>query len=142
VTGSYWDGTPGSYPKCWAFDLHATNYTGVLWSQFMHDEAHTGSPLGPLASEVALSDPAGSISPGVLRIHPNPCLLGRRIEIGSPTGIAGAVRIYDSAGRLVRALDPAAGATWDGRDAEAKPVASGAYVLRTRRQVGRVVVVR
>ena len=81
--------------------------------------------------------PAGPVSPGRVRVEPNPSF--GRVAFVNEGGDAGldAIEILDLQGRVVRALAPgradAARMTWDGRDAHGVPVAAGVYQARIHR---------
>lgn len=72
----------------------------------------------------------------ILDVSPNPFAVQIAIRLELPKETAGNLRIYDVAGRLVRALpvtsvngEPVT-ITWNGRDAGGKRVASGVYLIR------------
>ena len=66
-----------------------------------------------------------------LRVFPNPAR--GRVTI-SDLHTAAHLRIHDSAGRVVRAMDAVTAAvTWDTRDASGRPVPAGVYFVTVRR---------
>ncbi len=88
-----------------------------------------------------------------LRAWPNPILSGgTTLSLEIPGNARGSLKIYDAAGRLVRSLLSGsidAGrhlVTWDGRDEEGAPVASGVYYslfeANTARKTGKIIVMR
>ena len=42
VSGSYWNGTTGTYDKVWAFDLGGANHGAIQWGQFGGNSRHNG----------------------------------------------------------------------------------------------------
>jgi len=104
--------------------------------------------LGPAVSVPATTPDTGS----GITAKPNPFRAGTAVTLEVPGEGAVALTVFDSAGRRVRALDrteTAAGPStisWDGRDADGAPVASGVYFARVETALGgattRVVCVR
>jgi hypothetical protein len=133
VSGSYWNGVPGSYAKCWAFDLHGLSYGGIEWGQFMHDAGHTGV-YGP-PSGVAVEDVGTSRQSTRLMVIPNPARAGERLVIsGGVAAESGAtVEIFDVHGRLLRRLGGPSAAVWNGRDEVGRALPPGAYFLHSQR---------
>jgi hypothetical protein len=71
-----------------------------------------------------------------LRAYPNPAPLSSQVAFDVPAGTRRArLRVYDVAGRLVRTVETGGRSSapgtirWDGRDEQARPVASGVYLL-------------
>jgi DNA-binding beta-propeller fold protein YncE len=91
-------------------------------------------PFNPLLVAVPREAPL-RITPG-LRAYPNPARGPTRVDFELPEAQALAVRVFDVAGRLVREVQSGPMApgphtvTWDGLDADARPVSSGIYFLR------------
>jgi hypothetical protein len=114
-----WDG--GYYYKVSAIDVHG-NESGFA---LLAPEGITGTdtPKAPGASYLAQN-------------YPNPFNPTTRIAFGLKEPAAVSLRIYDAAGRLVRALvegERPAGTyseLWDGRDSNGRSVASGIYFYR------------
>jgi quinoprotein glucose dehydrogenase len=79
-----------------------------------------------------LSGGIGDPSPRALRARPNPFGSSVTFTLDGDDAVRSA-EILDIAGRLVRRLEPDAGAwRWDGRDADGRPVAAGVYLARIR----------
>jgi hypothetical protein len=102
-----------------------------------HDWNQNGMP--DECEDVQLADAMGSGAPfALLQNAPNPFGAASQTVIAFDARQGGghaAVRIYDVAGRLVRALGGAVVAgrntlAWDGRDAGGAPVGAGVYVYR------------
>jgi len=105
---------------------------------------HGTSSVGPVA---------GRVRRGLmLAAGPNPVFGATLLTFSLPQEAAVTLRVFDPAGRAVRALlDHAVQGpgrqvvTWDGTDAQGRPVASGAYLCRLealgRAETSRVVVV-
>ncbi len=118
-TGWRWDG--GYYYKISAVDVHG-NESGFA---LLTPEVVTGddTPKAPGASYLAQN-------------YPNPFNPSTRIAFGLSAPAHVSLRIYDAAGRLVRALvegsRPAGiySEMWDGRDSNGRAVASGVYFYR------------
>ncbi len=48
VCGAFWNGEPGYYDKCWAFDLKGSAYGGIEWGQYAGNSSHLGRyPVPP-----------------------------------------------------------------------------------------------
>jgi hypothetical protein len=138
VTGNYWDGYAGRYPKTWVFDLHGLQYGPVEWGQFMHDAGHTS-----LYSQPSPAPTGPPLEPRVVP-YPNPVRLGGtvRFRIGSLPSAAYA-DIFDTAGRLIRRqLDPSSTDGWNLRTGAGALVRSGIYVIRVASHTGRIAVMR
>jgi len=118
-SGWRWDS--GYYYKVSAIDIHG-NESGFA---LLRPEDVTGSdtPKAPNASYLSQN-------------YPNPFNPTTRIAFGVSTPAHVSLRIYDAAGRLVRALvndDRQPGRyeeTWDGRDSIGRAVATGIYFYR------------
>lgn len=118
----------------------------VFYRLEIREGADGWSPL----AEYSLSVPAGRLE--ILGTAPNP--FNSATTVNFSVQRAGAVRlaVFDPAGRLVHRLvdvDLPAGrhaATWDGRDASGRAVASGTYLLRLEAnggiRTGRLVLVK
>ncbi len=66
-----------------------------------------------------------------LQVAPNPFALGTAVRLQLDTRSRTSLEIFDSRGRLVRALRTRAGViTWDGRDHAGRPMGSGTYWVR------------
>jgi hypothetical protein len=102
--------------------------------------------LRPSGSEDLVTDTRPSVSvPGALElgirsVAPNPARTSATINCALPPGSRPVrLAVYDVAGRLVRRLDPPAGAQgyvaveWDGRDESGRRVASGVYFACIKR---------
>ncbi|HMB71479.1 MAG TPA: FG-GAP-like repeat-containing protein, partial [bacterium] len=74
---------------------------------------------------------AGGIT--LLGVAPNPFQVGTVIRFSLDQGADATVRVYDTAGRMVRTLSEGAlpagrqAVSWDGRDDSGRPVSSGVY---------------
>ncbi len=98
-------------------------------------EAHgwPGFPTGSTAAfEVHFVLDAATAAPASIpieapRAFPNPFSSTTRI---AGTEGAGAVRVFDAAGRQIRTFLPAASILWDGRDDAGAPIPAGVYFLR------------
>jgi len=79
------------------------------------------------AATTAVPEPGPVVS---LAAFPNPVRAGTRIQVALPGTTS--VEVLSVAGRVVRELrlDAMNGAAWDGRDAEGRRVAPGAYFVR------------
>ncbi len=111
--------------------------TVVLWTEFAggtvdNYEVHL-STVQLMSGSV---DDVTDARPG-LRVFPNPSVGPVRVDWGLLSGVSvHAVEIFDAGGRRVRVLaggdpsSPAAGTTWDGCDADGRPVPSGYYFAR------------
>jgi hypothetical protein len=89
----------------------------------------------------------------IIDASPNPFASETTLRLMFPGATAGAIRIYDVQGRLIRTLPIEAlgrgpvSANWNGRDSAGNPVASGIYLVRMETSRGasaakRVVVIR
>jgi hypothetical protein len=74
-----------------------------------------------------------------VRVAPNPFTVSTRIVFDLPEAVRATLEIFDSGGRLVRALavdSPLTagrhGVEWDGRDARGRSVSPGVYTYRLR----------
>ncbi len=114
-----WDG--GYFYKVSAVDRHGNESGLALIAP--DDVTGTDTPKAPDASYLAQN-------------YPNPFNPTTRIAFGLSAPGHVSLRIYDAAGRLVRALadeDRSAGRyeeTWDGRDSNGRAAASGIYFYR------------
>ena len=117
----HWQWSGGYYYKVSAIDIHGNE---SLWAVLSPDAVTgTETPKAPAASYLAQN-------------YPNPFNPTTRIAFGLSAPGHVSLRIYDVAGRLVRALandDRRAGrydVSWDGRDSNGRAVASGIYFYR------------
>lgn len=119
-------------------DIHHTHRPRVLpGPDYVY--VTTGTEL--IAIEKAcptLVDVAESPAPGGARVPravPNPFRQATEIRLVRPAQDAGAVRLFDSAGRRVTSLVYEAGSasvSWDGADASGRTVAPGVYYFASR----------
>ena len=118
---SAWRWYSGYYYKVSAIDIHG-NESGFAPAG-PDDVTGTDTPKAPAASYLAQN-------------FPNPFNPTTRIEFGLSAPGHVSLRIYDAAGRLLRALvndERRAGKydeSWDGRDSNGRAVASGIYFYR------------
>jgi hypothetical protein len=82
--------------------------------------------------------PIASVEPERLRLSSNPFRDQLSLQFDVPDAAQADVRIYDTAGRQVRRLEPnkwgtlERRATWDGRDESGTSVSAGVYFVRVR----------
>jgi predicted lipoprotein with Yx(FWY)xxD motif len=118
---SGWRWSEGYYYKVSAIDIHGNESGFALLSP--DGVTGTDTPKAPDASYLAQN-------------YPNPFNPTTRIAFGLSAPAHVSLRIYDAAGRLVRALvneERRAGKyeeSWDGRDSNGRSVASGIYFYR------------
>ncbi len=145
ITGSYWNGTTGNFPKCWVYDLEGSNYGPIAWGQFMHDAAHTGSL--PRADYSTTNDSDLSLplaEPGLL-LWPNPARSGIEIKLLRPRktrSAAETIKIYGPGGNLIRTFKMTNHLIWDGRDHFGNRVAAGMYFIQAGELMDRAILVR
>ena len=99
--------------------------------------------------ETLTGAPVAAAAPGALRLAPNPTRGPTVFHWTAGRSGVAPVRIFDLRGRLVRTMATRVGATeaaWDGRDAEGRAVAAGAYFVAVavegRTEVARLTVLR
>jgi hypothetical protein len=108
---------------------------GEYWGVVRNDPERTGCYRCGIEIPVAVVDPPSRGS-AQLRVYPNPSNPLTLIELDIPVGGALRFRVVDARGRLVRSWrrqQTAPGVyreSFDGRDAEGNPLASGVYYLR------------
>jgi len=112
-----------------------------IWTDTRNGNQDTYASVGDVTGIAG----APSASSGlVLRMTPNPSRGRTDLSLNLPLTGTAALRIYDSAGRLLRSLDlPATAdeerhASWDGRDDGGRSVPSGIYFLRLEEGSGAV----
>jgi hypothetical protein len=116
--------------------------TGDGWPEFaVSNPEGAGEIYIYTMGEVSGDGPKpGSLTPGELRIVPNPSSGMTMIGFDLSESKRPEVRIYDLAGHLVRRLDLAEQETgchwfrWDGRSASGRLAPVGTYVVRVRDQ--------
>ncbi len=98
--------------------------------------------VGVAESDEAESFPAGSRA----WAQPNPFQASTEIFFRNPTAVPRQVKIYDTAGRLVRKLSGTTSVLWDGHSTGGDDAAPGVYFYRVSsgemRENGRIVLVR
>jgi len=112
-------GGAGVYVTVCGKNVHAnqTGRGGDLYSIWIPPLATSAPPAGP--------------GEGRLAVWPNPFRRDLTISLGSAPERA-PVSVYTVTGRRVRTLDASGGgrATWDGRDADGRPLPAGVYLVR------------
>lgn len=119
--------------------------TAFMRVRFIADDAGEGSlveagvddfRLLEFQGTVAVDDQAGTGPLAFGAASPNPFVAGTALSYRLTATSNVALRVFDVNGRLVRVLDAGSRAagehrvTWDGRDADGHPVASGVYLAR------------
>jgi hypothetical protein len=111
--------------------LQAGDYTlsisaFCLASVYAHEAYLSGSYNLHLTMDPT-SVPSDGVREDVLRAFPNPFTSSSRIYV---PGNARGIRIYDTAGRIVRRFEGSAVHDWDGRDENGKVMPAGVYFIR------------
>lgn len=121
--------------------LTGTSYNGASWADSMMDIPFSITAAVGIEDE---PDVTRRIESAGLRIEPNPVRSATTINISIPRDVfhAGSgesavysLRVYDTAGRLVRNLAPTEEGdqvriAWDGSDSRGSPLGSGVFFLR------------
>ncbi|RPJ41108.1 MAG: T9SS C-terminal target domain-containing protein, partial [Candidatus Latescibacterota bacterium] len=92
-----------------------------------------GEDPPPYEAETAVEAAGAAAITPRFDVHPNPSAGSVTIAFARPAGASGEVRVYDVAGRLVRAYPLASNAgsiAWDGTNASGARVAPGVYFVR------------
>jgi hypothetical protein len=98
------------------------------WPTYKQDPQNR-SYFEPSTSSSVPQITAGAVDP--LRIWPNPASTSVRLAVDIGEGAPPEISILDPSGRRVRSLSDGGSsvATWDGRDDNGRPVASGIYTI-------------
>lgn len=105
-----------------------------IWTDIRN--GHQDAYAGYLETSSGVQDPVLTDLTGPMTVAPNPVRAGRGVTIWSPTEGPVVLRIYDTAGRVVRTLGrsssmgDATAITWDGLGRDGNPAKSGIYFLR------------
>ncbi|MFH1679453.1 MAG: Ig-like domain-containing protein [Candidatus Eisenbacteria bacterium] len=104
---------------------------GCLGHLTFDEEWFGEDPPGGLQTSVEEAE--GGVLGARFDVHPNPSSGSVTIAFSRPAGAGGALRVYDVAGRLVRAYALASNAgsiSWDGTNTAGARVAPGVYFVR------------
>ena len=131
-----WAADPAVYPTGLAYD----SVTERLWiSCYERDSIYVYD-----VSQVGIGSAGqATVAPSCIEVYPNPFSTTVHIRYTVPEGVDNrqypvvSMRLYDSAGRLVRSLYPVSSiqdrvyvAVWDGTDAAGRQLPVGVYFLR------------
>jgi hypothetical protein len=130
-----WASDPLTYPSGLAYD----SVTERLWvSCYERDSIYVYD-----VSEVGIASAGqATVEPCCIEVYPNPFSTTAHIRFTIPAGVDSkqysviSIRLYDSAGRLVKSLDPvssiqyqASSVKWDGTDDSGRQSPAGVYFL-------------